>query len=106
MYRSPRTESVNGMYSVLNRVTKTKHEQPPFGLKIYKGSKEVVISRNTAHFTTQTDLAIKFLDWLKDISCPEEFFFATLARVNQELYYANKTVAQGMKRKKTFVAPL
>ena len=86
------------MYGLLNRVTTTKHDLPPFGLKIYKGFKEVVISRHTAIFVTRTDLAIKFLDWLKYVSCPEEFFFATLARVNQDAYYINKTIVQGMKQ--------
>jgi hypothetical protein len=43
---------------------------------------------------TTSELANTFLDWLQDAYVPEEFFFATLSRVDFDNYLQNKSVVQ------------
>jgi hypothetical protein len=63
---------------------------------MFKGYKENLITRQSAKFFTETKLGIKFLKWLADTGCPEEFFYATLTRVSQdEYYYNNNRIVQG-----------
>ncbi len=87
------------MYKYPNRKTHEKSDPPPFNMTIYKGYRENVISRSTAMFLTQTKLAKDFVSWLKTASCPEEYYFATMSRVFQEIYYQNGSVIQGKTEK-------
>lgn len=67
-------------------------ERPPRGIVPYYNMTESVISRSTAEFVLTNPLAKEFREWLQDIKAPEEFFYATLARVDR------KSVADGDKR--------
>jgi hypothetical protein len=46
-------------------------------------------------FMTTSKLATEFLAWLQDAAMAEEFFYATLARVDQKLYRETGNVVQG-----------
>ena len=56
---------------------------PPYNLTIYKGWKNVILSRNFATFTLTHPVAKAFRKWTQDIEIPDEEFFATLARITK-----------------------
>ena len=58
--------------------------RPPRGLIPYYNMTESVISRKTAEFLLYNQVAREFRHWVQDIKAPEEFFYATLARVDQQ----------------------
>ena len=45
---------------------------------------ESIISRETCEFLLSNQVAHEFREWLQDIKAPEEFFYATLARVDRQ----------------------
>lgn len=45
---------------------------------------ESIISRETCSFLLNNQVAKEFREWLQDIKAPEEFFYATLARVDRQ----------------------
>ena len=60
-----------------------------------KGHKDVALTRSSAEFFLRSQLGIDFLEWLKSgVGFPEEFFFATLVRVSQKLFYQEGIVVQ------------
>jgi len=63
-------------------MVRTNFSKPPlpFGLQIYKGLKNVMISRNFSDFVLNHPVAIEYYKWLEDVRVPDEFFYGTLAR--------------------------
>ena len=57
-------------------------DTPPHNLVIFKGIKNAILSRSMVHFLLNSTIAIKFRDWLEDTLSPDEYFFATMVRVN------------------------
>ncbi len=57
-------------------------DPPPFGLAIFKESKFVILNRETATNFARHKVSKVFLEWLEDTEAPDEFFFATLSRVD------------------------
>ena len=57
-------------------------------------------------FMTTSKLATEFLVWLQDAAMAEEFFYATLARVDQKLYRETGDVVQGKTKPVKNVAEL
>ncbi len=55
-------------------------EPPPFNLTVYKGGKNVVLSRSMVHFLLRHPIAVKFREWLEDTFVPDESFYATMIR--------------------------
>ena len=83
------------MYPRMAQPTNDTLEPPPFNLTIYKGHKDAAISRSTAEFLLRSKLAKGFLQWLeKGVGYPEEFFFATLRRVSQDIWNSHNVVMQ------------
>ena len=58
--------------------------RPPRGIVPYYNMTESIISRETCQFMLTNQVANEFRDWLQDIKAPEEFFYATLARVDRQ----------------------
>ena len=54
---------------------------PPFGLKIYKGYKNVLIRRDFADFIINHPVAQSFSNYLRDTVIPDEHLYATLGRI-------------------------
>ena len=57
---------------------------PPHGLDIFKGSKNVVLTREFADGTMRHPYTKRLLAWLRNVAVPDEFFFPTMVRVRQE----------------------
>lgn len=57
--------------------------RPPRNLVPFYNMTESVISRKTVKFMLYNQVAKEFRQWVQDIKAPEEFFYATLARVDQ-----------------------
>ena len=58
--------------------------RPPRGIVPYYNMTESIISRDTCDFLLKNQVAMEFREWLQDIKAPEEFFYATLARVDRQ----------------------
>ena len=56
---------------------------PPYDLKVYKGVKFVVLTRDMAEFVLYDKVAVDFYNWLKSTLIPDEAFFGTLAAINR-----------------------
>ena len=82
------------IYGDIPRPTHQKKESPPYGLTIYKGYREVVLSRRTVKFILKSNLTKSLLKWSQDITFPEEIFFATLVRINVKKYVHTGIVEQ------------
>ena len=54
---------------------------PPYGLKIFKGYKNVMIRRDFANFLIFHPVAKAFEEFLHDTIVPDEHLYATLARI-------------------------
>ncbi|XP_041359541.1 N-acetyllactosaminide beta-1,6-N-acetylglucosaminyl-transferase-like [Gigantopelta aegis] len=63
--------------SVLIRTGQLK-EKPPYNITIVKGSAYGVFSKEFVRFVVKTKISKEFLQWCKDISSPDEYFWATL----------------------------
>ena len=61
--------------------TLRRKTRPPHGLKIFKGSRYVVLNRTEADFMAHSPVANDLLEWAADMLIPDESFYATLARV-------------------------
>ena len=59
----------------------------PFNLTVYKGWKNVVLSRNFSAFALTHPISKTFREWTKDMEIPDEEFFATLARITRVKNY-------------------
>ena len=66
----------------------------PFGLKVYKGTKSVIMSRKYAEFLTQHPVATQFEDFLKDTWIPDEHLYASMSRITNitKIRYANRYI--------------
>ena len=78
---------------------KTTHlkDPVPYNLTVYKGWKNVVISRQFSEFVLTHPVAQNLREWTKDMEIPDESFFSTLARINnitQDKESGNFTVIQ------------
>ena len=58
-----------------------KKSPPPHGLTVFKGLKNVILSRPMVRFILNDAVAIDFKKWLEDTSVPDESFYATMIRV-------------------------
>ena len=69
-----------------NEIFKLKITQPSFqrGIVPYCNMTESVVSRKTANFMLFSKVGKEFRSWVQDIKAPEEFFYATLARIDQK----------------------
>ena len=95
--------------------TKYKIINPPHDLKVYKGMKNVVItrldkcavqyfgphqfglcSRDFANFTLYDPVALDFYKWLEFVSIPDEYFFQSLNLVNRTEYAKTGRVVQDL----------
>lgn len=56
-------------------------EPPPFGLKIFKGYKNVILRRDMVNFFINHPISKTFLQYVQDIKIPDEHFYATLVRI-------------------------
>ena len=54
---------------------------PPYGLKIFKGYKNVMIRRDFANFLIFHPVAKAFEEFLHDTIVPDEHLYATLGRI-------------------------
>ena len=84
-------------YTDIARICKNckRLKPPPYNLTIFKGHKDVALTRSSAEFFMTSKLGKDFLTWLKSgVGFPEEFFFATMARVSQHLYNTKGLVVQ------------
>ena len=88
------------MYELMNAPINIPLDPPPYNLTIFKGYKENILSRQSASFFIRSQMAQDFLNWLYDTACPEEFFYATLARVSQDQYFYKGQISQGNSFKK------
>ena len=58
-----------------------KKPKPPYGLKVYKGYKNVMIRRDFANFLIHHPVAKEFEEYLHDTVVPDEHLYASLARI-------------------------
>ena len=54
-----------------------------------------MISRKSVKFFIESEIAQGFRKWCEDIIFPEEIFFQTLCRIDQDLYYKTGKIVQG-----------
>ena len=59
-----------------------KKPEPPYGLKVYKGYKNVMIRRDFANFLIHHQVAKAFEEYLHDTIVPDEHLYASLARIS------------------------
>ncbi len=104
------------MYSLTPKKTFKKKGLPPLGLKIFKvhllflkqihlseilllillqGLKESIVSRRSVYFFLHSEVAKSFRKWCLDILFPEEIYFQTLCRIDQDLYEKSGKIVQG-----------
>ena len=55
--------------------------QVPFNLTLFKGTKNIIISRKIASNVLTHPVYLEFKNWLKDTFIPDETFFATIAKI-------------------------
>lgn len=68
-------------YDLIWHATKFVLPPPPAGIKIFKGVKNVLISRRFASFALYHPIAQQFRDWLEDVGVPDEIYFQSLRSV-------------------------
>jgi len=54
---------------------------PPHNLTIFKGVKNVALTRETSDFLIRQQSAIDYYNWLQDVLVPDENFYSTMVRV-------------------------
>ena len=59
-------------------MTKTLKEPPPFGLKVFKGVRSFILTREFCLFLTSHPVAATYLEWSRDTNMPEEHVVHTL----------------------------
>eukprot|EP00094_Tigriopus_californicus_P011655 TCALIF_11260-PA protein Name:"Similar to GCNT3 Beta-1,3-galactosyl-O-glycosyl-glycoprotein beta-1,6-N-acetylglucosaminyltransferase 3 (Ovis aries)" AED:0.17 eAED:0.20 QI:0/0/0/0.75/1/1/4/0/360 len=70
-------------YDLAWHATRYALPKPPFGIKIFKGLKNVLISRRFATFALYHPIAQDFRDWIEDVGIPDEIFFHSLESMGQ-----------------------
>jgi hypothetical protein len=84
-------------YYEMARKSKAKQTPPPHNLTIFKGHKDVALTRSSSEFFMQSQIGKDVLGWLKSgVGFAEEFYFATMVRISQSLYYETGQVVQSM----------
>lgn len=78
--------------------TSIRKEKPPFGLKIFKGEREVALMRKTVEFVLQSNVSQALWKWVQNVAFPEEIFFNTLIRIDKK----STNVKQILDKKKDF----
>ena len=56
---------------------------PPYDLKVFKGVKFVVLTRDMAEFVLYDKVAVIYYNWLKSTLIPDESFCGTLVAINR-----------------------
>ena len=80
--RSYKTYVADNRYNSYER-TEILRPPPPYNLTIYKGWKNVILSRKFAKFALSHPIAQNLKEWTKDMEIPDEEFFPTLARITK-----------------------
>ena len=62
------------------RLTQTKRKMPPVphDIKVYKGSRYALLTREFVEFFLYDEVAVDFYNWLSITSNPDESFFQSL----------------------------
>jgi hypothetical protein len=83
------------------RVSRTGNKRLPplFNLTIFKGSKNVALTRNFSEFILKNPTAKKFYNSLLDMNVADESFYSTLATIN---IMPNGSVVQDFSKNVTF----
>lgn len=68
-------------YRFIPLQTEKLKDPPPFNLTIYKGQKNVILSRTFVDFVLDHEVALAFLRWCEDMLIPDEAFYSTLIRI-------------------------
>ena len=56
---------------------------PPYGIKVFKGYKNVILRRDMTNFIINHPVAKIFREFVEDMKIPDEHFFATLVRIDK-----------------------
>ena len=83
MYHFPRIGPGKYDFKIDLKGNGTLKKPPPYGIQMYKGYKNVALTRKTANFVTHHPIAKAFRKWLADTLIPDESYYATLGRINQ-----------------------
>ena len=67
------------VYAKLNQ--RKRRPPPPFGLKVYKGFKNVILRRDFVEFLVMHPVANALKTFLKNTLIPDEHFYATMSRI-------------------------
>ena len=69
----------------------TKNLLPPvpYNLTMFKGPREVVLSRNYSRFCLEHPVAKSFRNWIKHTKIPDESYFQTLSRISDIVSHNN-----------------
>jgi hypothetical protein len=68
-------------YQIIPLRTNNSKRPPPFNLTIYKGHKNVILSRTFSKFVLRHPVAIGFRRWCEDMLIPDEAFYSTLIHI-------------------------
>ena len=73
------------------KVDYTKNLLPPvpYNLTMFKGPREVVLSRNYSRFCLEHPVAKSFRNWIKHTKIPDESYFQTLSRISDIVSHNN-----------------
>ena len=84
-------------------LSRTNSRLPPIphGIKIFKGVKNVIVTREFAEFVLNDPVAIDFYHWLQLVSVPDEYFFQSLYRIDKAMKRKDGTVFQRMEMNTT-----
>jgi hypothetical protein len=68
-------------YKINLKGSGTLKDAPPYGIVMYKGYKNVALTRNTVDFVINHPIAAAFQSWLVDTLIPDEHYYSTLVRI-------------------------
>lgn len=77
------TRHDDGSYNLIPFPTNIQKRPPPFNLTIYKGQKNVVLTRKFANFILHHPVAVGFRRWCDDMLIPDESFYSTLVHIKK-----------------------
>lgn len=81
VYHFEKTPSGKYSHEYKRTQTSLRKEPPPHGLKLYKGSNHVAVTRRFAEFILLDQRAKDFYNWLSDTFIPDEAFYSTLQQI-------------------------
>lgn len=70
-------------YQIVPVSLEKRKSAPPFNMTIFKGQKNVVLSRKFVDFVLNHEVAQVFRKWIEDMNVPDESFYATLSRISK-----------------------